>query len=134
MSFDMLLRFNIHLATQAASIFPIRLTQLERQFPFEQWSKRLPELNATVTIPAGHFLVGMTEQQGDELLRLHAAVPAYESLRSGKSMLDRVYEEKFMESFVIDKYPVTNLQFPTMCVTVNGIRSAGWLTNNCSPA
>lgn len=111
MSFDMLLQNNIQVAKKAAQIYPLRIAELEQQFPFEEWSNRLSGLNDTVTVPAGHFMVGMTEQQGDELLRLGAAVPAYESLRAGKPMMDRLYEEKFTDSFVIDKYLVTNLQF-----------------------
>lgn len=115
------------MAKKAAQIFPLRWQEINRRFPFEQWMSHLSRLNETVTIPAGHFMVGMTEQQGNELLHLGAAVPAYESLRAGKAPLDRLYEEKFIDSFVIDKYPLTNLQFHAFILETGYHPFSAWI-------
>lgn len=111
MSFDLLLRSNIGLAVKAAQAYPIQIARLGREFPFKRWSKYLQELRATATIPSGSFPVGMSEEQGHVLMSLGAAVPTYDSLRAGNPMIDRLYEEHTTDSFVIDKFPVTNIQF-----------------------
>lgn len=126
-SFDLLFRNNIRVARQAAQVYPLRAAKLERDFPFEEWSKHLPNLNNTVMVPAANFIAGITEQQGDELLQLGAAVPAYETLRAGKPMMDRLHQERSTQAFVIDKYPVTNLQFFVFTRETGHHPFSGWI-------
>src|SRR5438034_276705 len=63
--------------------------------------KMNPLLCDDIPIPAGKFLKGITDTQGDQLLKHHASV--------FPNMMPQ--REIYLDAYRIDRYPVTNAQF-----------------------
>lgn len=127
MSFHVFLQSHMKSVARAKSEYQSRIQTIERQFPFLKWSAHLLRLNKMVTIPSGHCMIGITNQQGDDLLCMGAAVPSPEALRAGRPMLDRLHKQIHLHSYSIGRFPVTNLQFHAFVRETGYTPSGAWI-------